>query len=331
MFRSFFVCAGIVGDVEAGDADAACGADDGHERVEDGCGGFRAVLALGLGFEADGVDRCVYFGFADDGLDEIAEVVAFGEIDWNETYAGCVFEAVGVHIADHDDGRAEDLGCGCGCETYRACAGDVDNGADANACGDGSVKARGEDVGEHGEVFDLRHGLCSVGESDEVEGGVGDHDEFCLTADPAAHIDVAVGSAGAAGVNVEADSGLLVAAGATAAAGDVEGDGDKVAHAEVFDVGAGLDNFAGNLVSENHAGGCGGAATDHVLVGAADICRDDLQDDAVVDLFSGGILQFGEVNGLDFYFVLSEKNYSSVFSHFFLNLVALDGLIVRFW
>jgi hypothetical protein len=36
----------------------------------------------------------------------------------------------------------------------------------------------------------------------------------------------------------------------------------------------------------------------------------------VVDLFAGGILQFGEVDGLDFYFVLSEKNYSSVFSHF---------------
>jgi hypothetical protein len=36
----------------------------------------------------------------------------------------------------------------------------------------------------------------------------------------------------------------------------------------------------------------------------------------MVDLFAGGILHFREVDGLDFYFVLSEKNYSSVFSHF---------------
>jgi hypothetical protein len=71
-------------------------------------------------------------------------------------------------------------------------------------------------------------------------------------------------------------------------------------------------------VSENHAGGGGGAAADHVLIGAADICRDDPQDDGVVDLFAGGILHFGEVDGLDFYFILSEKNYSSVFSHFFI-------------
>ena len=36
----------------------------------------------------------------------------------------------------------------------------------------------------------------------------------------------------------------------------------------------------------------------------------------MVDLFAGGILHLREVDGLDFDFVLSEKNYSSVFSHF---------------
>jgi hypothetical protein len=84
-------------------------------------------------------------------------------------------------------------------------------------------------------------------------------------------------------------------------------------------------------VSENHAGGCGGAAADHVLVGAADICRNDLQDDGMVDLFAGGILHFGEVDGLDFHFVLSEKNYSSVFSHFFIatSLCVTVKLLVR--
>ena len=43
MFGSLFVCAGVVGDVEAGDADAASGADNGHEGVENGCRGFRAI------------------------------------------------------------------------------------------------------------------------------------------------------------------------------------------------------------------------------------------------------------------------------------------------
>ena len=91
------------------------------------------------------------------------------------------------------------------------------------------MEAGGEDVGEHGEVFDLRHGLGFVGELDEVEIGVGDHDIFGLAADPSAHVDVAVGSAGAAGVDVEADAGFLLTAGAAAAAGDVEGNGDEIA------------------------------------------------------------------------------------------------------
>ena len=133
------------------------------------------------------------------------------------------------------------------------------------------MEAGGEDVRQHGEVADLLHGLCLVGEADEVEVGVGHHDELCLTADPATHIDVAVGTASAAGVDVEADAGVLVAAGATAAAGDVEGDGDEVADVEVLDVRAFFDDLAGDLVTEDHAGRRGGAAADHVLVGAADV------------------------------------------------------------
>ena len=76
-------------------------------------------------------------------FDEIAKVVAFGEIDWNEAYAGCVFKAVGVHVSDHNDGSAEDLGCCCGCESYGAGPCNVDDGADANACGNGTVEAGG--------------------------------------------------------------------------------------------------------------------------------------------------------------------------------------------
>jgi len=52
------------------------------------------------------------------------------------------------------------------------------------------------------------------------------------------HVDVAVGSAGAARVDIEADSGLFGAAGAAAAASDVERDGDEVTLLDVLDVGA---------------------------------------------------------------------------------------------
>ena len=110
LLGAFVVGAGILGDVEAGDADAACGAYDRHERVEDGCRGFSAILSLGFGFEADGIDRGVYFGSSDYGFDEIAEVVAFCEIDRSEADLFCVLQAVGVHVSDHDKCSAEDLG-----------------------------------------------------------------------------------------------------------------------------------------------------------------------------------------------------------------------------
>src|ERR1700678_2586993 len=226
--RGFVVRAGIFGDVEAGDANAACGAHDGHEGVEYGCGSFRAILALCPGFEAYCVNGGVDFGFTDDCGDEFAEIGAFGEVDGRAAYACGVLEAIGVHVADHDDGCAKDLCGGRGGEASRACSCDVNDGAHAHACGDGPMEAGGEDVGEHGEVFDLRHGLGLVREFDEVEVGVGNQDIVGLAADPSAHVDVAVGPAGAARLYVEADACLLLATGLTAAAGDVEGDGDEV-------------------------------------------------------------------------------------------------------
>jgi len=60
------VGAGILGDVEAGNADGAGGAGDGHERIENGCGRFRCVVPVRLCLEADRVDCSVDLGFADD-------------------------------------------------------------------------------------------------------------------------------------------------------------------------------------------------------------------------------------------------------------------------
>ena len=78
---------------------------------------------------------------------------------------------------------------------------------------------------------------------------------------------------------------------AAAAAGDVERHRAEVALLDELDAGTGLDHLAGDLVPEDQTLGRGGAAAHHVLVGAADVGRDDLQDRPVRDLASdvGGI------------------------------------------
>ena len=66
------VCrAGILGDVEAGDADGAAGSGDRHQRVENGRWRFFGVLgAVPTGLEAHRVDRCVHFRHPKNLLDE---------------------------------------------------------------------------------------------------------------------------------------------------------------------------------------------------------------------------------------------------------------------
>ncbi len=141
-----------------------------------------------------------------------------------------------------------------------------------------------EDVREHGQVEDLLHRLFLVGELEQVPVGVGNQDVLGLTADPAAHVDVAVRRSGPIRVDVLADAGLALLAVATAAAGDVERHGDEVADLDEFDSRAGLDDLTGDLVAKDEAHRRGGAAADHVLVAAADICCDGLDDRAVRNL-----------------------------------------------
>src|SRR5439155_17834936 len=174
--------------------------------------------------------------------------------------------------------------------------------------GVGAVKAGQEDVGEHGQVEDLLHRLLFVGELEQVPVGVGNHHVLCLAADPATHVHVAVGGTGALWVDVEADTGLALLAVPAAPASDVEGHRAEVALLDVLDIAPDLDHLAGDLVAEDQALWCGGPAPDHVLVRAADVGGDDLQDDAVLTL-AADVLgvdawpvlehQFGVVDGLD--------------------------------
>ena len=162
-------------------------------------------------------------------------------------------EPVGVHVADDDHRGAEQLRRVRRGQPDRTRAGDVHRGPGGDAGGVGAVVAGREDVGEHGQVEDLLQRLVAVGELQQVEVGERHHDVLRLAADPAAHVDVAVGRAGAGRVDVEADAGLALVAHPAAAAGDVEGHRADVALLDEQHVVADLDHLAGDLVAERLA------------------------------------------------------------------------------
>jgi hypothetical protein len=123
-------------------------------------------------------------------------------------------------------------------------------------------------------IFSRACGL--VRELQAVEVGVRHHDVFGLTADPPAHIDITVSATGALGVDIQANAGIALATGAATAASHIEGNRDEIPDAEVFDVTADLDDLAGDLMTQHHAGRRRGSAAHHVLVGTTNIRRDDL-------------------------------------------------------
>jgi hypothetical protein len=119
-------------------------------------------------------------------------------------------------------------------------------------------------------------------ELDEIEVGIRNHDEFRLTADPAAHIDVAVSSARPSRIYGETDPRLAFAAIATAAAGDVERHGADVTDIQKLNVTTLLDNLAGDFMTQHQTGRRRSASADHVLIRSANVRRNDLQDYGVI-------------------------------------------------
>src|SRR5258706_175519 len=63
---------------------------------------------------------------------------------------------------------------------------------------------------------------------------------------------------------------------------------------------ADLDDLAGDLMPQDHANRGRGTATNYVLVRAADVCRDDLEYDPVIDRFSCGIAEARKIDVSDF-------------------------------
>src|SRR5215216_710030 len=294
----------VTGHIQPGDAQPAAGPGDVHHRVQHRRRGL-ALGALGpvaAGLEADTVDRRVDLPrAAQDLLERAPNVVGFGEVDGLAAEGRGLAQPLGVQVADDDHGRAQQMGRGGTGQPDRAGPGDIDGRAGGHPGGPGAVVAGREDVRQHGQVPDLGHGLVLVGELEQVEVGVGDGHVPGLAAQPAAHVDIAVGGAGPGRVDVLADAGVALLAVAAAPAGDVEGDADQVALLDVLDVAADLGDLAGDLMAEGLAFRGGGPPADHVLVGAADVGGDDLQDGAVLQLAVVllGELQLGVVEVLD--------------------------------
>jgi hypothetical protein len=210
--------------------------------------------------------------------------VALADVDGLAAEAAGLRQPLLDEVGDDDDGRTEQLRTGRCREADRTGTGDVDGRAGLDARRHGAVEAGREDVGQHRQVEDLLHRLVAVRELQQVPVGVRDRDVVRLPADPAAHVDVAVRSAGTRGVDVEADPGLALLAVPAAAARDVEGHRAQVPDLDELDVGADLGHLAEDLVPEHEVLRRGRATADHVLVAAADVGRDDLEDDAVVEL-----------------------------------------------
>src|SRR5918993_5015469 len=98
-----------------------------------------------------------------------------------------------------------------------------------------------------------------------------------LPADPAAHIHVAVGRACPRRVDVEADPGLSLLAVTTPSAGDVEGYRAEVADVYELYVVALLDDLARDLVPQRLPDRGRRPSADHMLIGAADVGRENLE------------------------------------------------------
>jgi hypothetical protein len=114
-----------------------------------------------------------------------------------------------------------------------------------------------------------------------------------LPAHVGAHRDVAIGPTGEALVDREAEPGLVVLAVLAEPAGDVEGQRDPVARAQLRDSGADLLDDAHVLVAEHDARLGAGASLVHVQVGAADGGRGHADHDI------GGILDLRILHVLD--------------------------------
>src|SRR5215212_4467931 len=265
----------VAGDVQARYAHSAAGARDVHGGVEDRRRSLHCVGSVPARLEAYGVHRAVDLGLAEYLGDLLLKRCLHTDVDRLAAERTRLLQTLILQIT-HDHNRGpEDLGRVGSRKAHRTRARYVDRRASPYARRVAAVVAGGEDVREHGEVQDLLHRLVAIGELEQVEVREGDHHVAGLPADPAAHVHVAVSRARASGIDVQAHAGLALLAVPAAPAGDVERHRADVADVYELDVVALLDDLARDLVSERLSGRSRRPSPDHMLVGAADVGRDD--------------------------------------------------------
>ena len=110
------------------------------------------------------------------------------------------------------------------------------------------MKARRQNITQHCQIADLCHCAIFIGKFKQIEVGIRHHDITGLTTDPAPHVDIAIGTAGALVIDVQTNAGMAFLAGATATAGDIERHRYQVTDIEKLDILALFDDLAGDLV-----------------------------------------------------------------------------------
>src|ERR1700730_8519859 len=190
------------------------------------------------------------------------------------------------------------------------------------------MKTRGQNVRKHGEVADLIHGLVLIRESEQVEIGEGHQDVVRLATDPTAHVDVAVRTTRLSLIYIETNARVAFTASTAASAGHIKWNGYQVADVEKQHIPALLDYFAQDLVSKYYSFGCGRTAAHHMLVRSAYVGRHHLQDDAVFNVLTLGILEDGVVDVVDCHLARTLVYYASIIRHGFLPFTT--GTIIVF-
>ena len=89
---------------------------------------------------------------------------------------------------------------------------------------------------------------------------------------------------------------------------------DKAGKA-IDDVAAKLDDFTGDFVAQHQADLGSGAAADHVLVGAANVGGNHLEDHAVLDLLAARVLHLGVVDILYLDLASAAIHHSTITRH----------------
>jgi hypothetical protein len=146
------------------------------------------------------------------------------------------------------------------------------------------VITRGQDVRQARQVSNLLHGLSFVGEFEQIEIGVRHHHKLCLAADPSTHVHISVSGAWPRGIDIRTDSRRPFPAIATTPAGDVKGNGYKVADPDELHVAPSFYYLARNFMAEDKSLWSGGPATNHVLIAATDIGGNNPENDPVFAL-----------------------------------------------